>query len=42
MTFFFAGWPVAKVALIAGALLLVTRRVEPGDGSIARSTGPYW
>jgi Na+/H+ antiporter NhaD/arsenite permease-like protein len=27
--FFFAGWPVPKVALIAGALLLVTRRVKP-------------
>lgn len=26
---FFAGWPVSKVALIAGALLLVTRRVKP-------------
>ena len=27
--FFFAGWPVAKVAIIAGALLLITRRVHP-------------
>ena len=27
--FFFAGWPVAVVALAAGALLLVTRRVGP-------------
>jgi len=27
--FFFAGWPVAKVALVAGAVLLVTRRVKP-------------
>ncbi|HZT32517.1 MAG TPA: anion transporter [Bryobacteraceae bacterium] len=27
--FFFAGWPVAKVALVAGALLLITRRVKP-------------
>ncbi len=27
--FFFAGWPVPKVALIAGAVLLVTRRVKP-------------
>lgn len=27
--FFFAGWPVPKVALISGALLLVTRRVKP-------------
>jgi len=26
---FFAGWPVAKVALVTGALLLVTRRVKP-------------
>jgi Na+/H+ antiporter NhaD/arsenite permease-like protein len=26
---FFAGWPVAKVAVIAGALLLITRRVKP-------------
>jgi Na+/H+ antiporter NhaD/arsenite permease-like protein len=26
---FFLGWPVAKVALITGALLLVTRRVKP-------------
>jgi Na+/H+ antiporter NhaD/arsenite permease-like protein len=29
IVFFFAGWPVAKVALVAGALLLVTRRVKP-------------
>jgi len=29
ITFFFAGWPVAVVALTAGALLLVTRRVGP-------------
>jgi Na+/H+ antiporter NhaD/arsenite permease-like protein len=29
IVFFFAGWPVAKVALAAGALLLVTRRVKP-------------
>lgn len=27
--FFFAGWPIAKVALVAGALLLITRRVKP-------------
>jgi Na+/H+ antiporter NhaD/arsenite permease-like protein len=27
--FFFAGWPIAEVAIIAGALLLVTRRVHP-------------
>ena len=26
---FFIGWPVPKVAIIAGALLLVTRRVKP-------------
>jgi Na+/H+ antiporter NhaD/arsenite permease-like protein len=26
---FFAGWPVPVVALLAGALLLVTRRVKP-------------
>ncbi|HVP46023.1 MAG TPA: anion transporter [Bryobacteraceae bacterium] len=26
---FFAGWPVAKVALVAGSVLLVTRRVKP-------------
>jgi Na+/H+ antiporter NhaD/arsenite permease-like protein len=29
VVFFFLGWPVPKVALIAGALLLVTRRVKP-------------
>jgi Na+/H+ antiporter NhaD/arsenite permease-like protein len=29
IVFFFAGWPVAVVALGAGALLLVTRRVGP-------------
>jgi Na+/H+ antiporter NhaD/arsenite permease-like protein len=29
IVFFFAGWPVPKVALIAGALLLVTRRLKP-------------
>ena len=29
LVFFFAGWPVAKVALITGALLLVTRRLKP-------------
>jgi len=27
--FFVAGWPVPKVALVAGALLLLTRRVKP-------------
>jgi Na+/H+ antiporter NhaD/arsenite permease-like protein/uncharacterized metal-binding protein YceD (DUF177 family) len=26
---FFAGWPVHKVAVVAGALLLITRRVKP-------------
>jgi Na+/H+ antiporter NhaD/arsenite permease-like protein len=29
VVFFFAGWPVSKVAVIAGALLLITRRVKP-------------
>jgi Na+/H+ antiporter NhaD/arsenite permease-like protein len=29
IVFFFAGWPVAKVAVISGALLLLTRRVKP-------------
>jgi Na+/H+ antiporter NhaD/arsenite permease-like protein len=29
VVFFFAGWSVPKVAVVAGALLLVTRRVEP-------------
>lgn len=27
--FFFFGWPVPKVAVVAGALLLITRRVKP-------------
>jgi Na+/H+ antiporter NhaD/arsenite permease-like protein len=27
--FFFVGWPIAKVAVVAGALLLITRRVKP-------------
>ncbi len=27
--FFVAGWPVSEVALVAGALLLLTRRVKP-------------
>jgi Na+/H+ antiporter NhaD/arsenite permease-like protein len=27
--FFFIGWPVPKVAIVAGALLLVTRRIKP-------------
>jgi Na+/H+ antiporter NhaD/arsenite permease-like protein len=26
---FFAGWPVPKVAIVAGAVLLITRRVHP-------------
>ena len=29
LALFFAGWPVSKVALVMGALLLVTRRVKP-------------
>jgi Na+/H+ antiporter NhaD/arsenite permease-like protein len=29
LVFFFAGWPVPKVAFVAGALLLVTRRLKP-------------
>jgi len=29
IVFFFAGWPVPKVSLMAGAVLLVTRRVKP-------------
>ncbi|MCC6861359.1 MAG: anion transporter [Bryobacterales bacterium] len=29
IVFFFLGWPVPTVALIAGALLLITRRVKP-------------
>jgi Na+/H+ antiporter NhaD/arsenite permease-like protein len=29
VAFFFAGWPVPKVALVAGAVLLVTRRIKP-------------
>jgi Na+/H+ antiporter NhaD/arsenite permease-like protein len=29
VAFFFAGWPVPKVALVAGAVLLITRRVKP-------------
>ena len=27
--FFLAGWPVGKVALVTGALLMITRRVKP-------------
>ena len=29
LVFFFAGWPVPKVAFIAGAFLLMTRRLKP-------------
>ena len=29
VAFFFVGWPVPKVAILAGALLLITRRVKP-------------
>jgi Na+/H+ antiporter NhaD/arsenite permease-like protein len=29
LIFFFGGWPVPEVALLAGALLLVTRRIKP-------------
>jgi Na+/H+ antiporter NhaD/arsenite permease-like protein len=29
IVFFFIGWPVPKVAVVAGALLLITRRVKP-------------
>ncbi|HEY1336910.1 MAG TPA: anion transporter [Bryobacteraceae bacterium] len=29
IVFFFAGWPVPKVAVVVGALLLITRRVKP-------------
>lgn len=29
IVFFFLGWPVPKVAIVAGALLLITRRVKP-------------
>jgi Na+/H+ antiporter NhaD/arsenite permease-like protein len=29
IAFFFLGWPVPKVAIVAGALLLITRRVKP-------------
>lgn len=29
IAFFFAGWPVPKVAIVAGAILLITRRVKP-------------
>jgi Na+/H+ antiporter NhaD/arsenite permease-like protein len=29
IAFFFAGWPVPQVAIVAGAILLITRRVKP-------------
>jgi Na+/H+ antiporter NhaD/arsenite permease-like protein len=29
IVFFFIGWPVPKVAILAGAMLLITRRVKP-------------
>ena len=29
IAFFFGGWPVPKVAIVAAALLLITRRVKP-------------
>ncbi len=29
IAFFCIGWPIAKVAIVAGALLLITRRVKP-------------
>jgi Na+/H+ antiporter NhaD/arsenite permease-like protein len=29
LVMFFAGWPVSKVAIVAGAVLLITRRVHP-------------
>ena len=29
IVFFFWGWPVPKVAIVAGALLLITRRIKP-------------
>jgi Na+/H+ antiporter NhaD/arsenite permease-like protein len=31
VVFFFIGWPIAKVAIVAGAILLITRRVHPED-----------
>jgi Na+/H+ antiporter NhaD/arsenite permease-like protein len=29
IVFFFIGWPIAKVAVVTGALLLISRRVKP-------------
>ena len=40
VVFFFAGWPIAKVAIIAGALLLITRRVP--KKSTPRWIGRCW
>jgi len=31
LVMFFAGWPVPKVAILAGAVLLITRRVNPDE-----------
>lgn len=31
MIFFFAGWPLAEVAVVSAAVLLITRRVHPED-----------
>lgn len=31
VVFFFLGWPIAEVAIVAGALLLITRRISPAD-----------
>ena len=39
---FFVGWPVPKVAMVAGAVLLITRRVQPGERLSAASTGRCW
>ena len=31
MVFFFLGWPIAEVAIVAAAILLISRKVPPGD-----------
>ncbi|MBZ5604704.1 MAG: anion transporter [Acidobacteriia bacterium] len=31
VVFFFLGWPIAEVAIVAGAVLLITRRISPLD-----------
>jgi Na+/H+ antiporter NhaD/arsenite permease-like protein len=31
MIFFFAGWPLAEVAIVSAAVLLITRRISPAD-----------